>query len=105
MNTLTAILADAATLTFKPRPDYGPDVEAAHSHTLASRVGWECPSDICQGTADPSPWDVEADNGEYRGWAKWERIERNLFTHHVNVAVVECGHCGLTTDLLTGDLS
>jgi hypothetical protein len=105
MNTLEAILDHASSLTFSPRPDYGPDVEAAHSNTLDSVVGWECPTGLCQGDTDPSDEDPEADNGEYRGWPKWQRIERSLTDHRITSVTIECGHCGCTTDLLTGDVS
>lgn len=94
VQTLSAeALAHIATLSFEPRPDYGPGVEAAWSNTLDSIVDWECESSIC------NPEDEDED-GESHGWPKWQRIERGP---DGLIASIECGHCGSITMLITDE--
>jgi hypothetical protein len=104
-DAMSVVRALARTAPFTVRPDYGPRIEIAHFQSLDVRVGWECESGICNGYDESEPDHDVADEGEdYRGWAKWARVERDTVTHRITSATIECGHCGLITNLMTGNV-
>jgi hypothetical protein len=94
MDTLSPeALAHIATLKFEPRREQG--IEAAWSHDLDAILDWYCESGICSGESDG--------DGEYHGWAKWQRVEREQVGHAITSLTIECGHCGWERQYIEDD--
>lgn len=84
MKSLDQVL-DEVTLTY--RSDY--DALVGWPQGLADALDWACESGTCNGEGESED---DPQDGEYHGWAKWERVEqskcggRDLY--------IECGYCG-----------